>query len=287
MRKVELVPGMKSSILGFGCAPVLGAVGARSAAAAIGKALDSGVTHFDLARSYGYGDAERFVGRFLKGQRDRVIIASKFGIQATWKAELLRPLKPLVRAFKKRRNGPTTRKRVDAPSGLKMLQSDPFHSRVPLTASSMRKSLESSLMAIGSDYLDILFIHEPTGALQHANELTEAATKLRTEGKIRAWGLAFSWTNHKIFESEFPRFDILQFDNSPNCGHYDAVRRSFREKPNIFFSPLRIPGDLNAAETLRTLWRDFPKSVVLCSMFDPDHISANASVAREMAGLLD
>jgi len=173
------------------------------------------------------------------------------------------------------------RKSVDAPSGLKKLQSDPFHSRVPLTASSMRKSLESSLRALGSDYLDILFVHEPTAVLRHADELTETAAALRTEGKIRAWGLAFNWDNHEILEPEFSRFNILQFNNSPKAGHYDTVRRSFAEQPNIFFSPLRCSGDMSPVETLRTLWRDFPQSVVLCSMFDPVHIAANALVAVE------
>ena len=100
MRKVNIAPGVDSSVLGFGCAPILGAVGAKTAQRALGCALDEGINHFDVARSYGYGEAEAFLGKFFKGRRDEVVIASKFGIRATWKAGLLRPLKPAVRTLR-------------------------------------------------------------------------------------------------------------------------------------------------------------------------------------------
>ena len=72
----------------------------RRRSSALGCALDEGINHFDIARSYGYGEAEAFLGKFFKGRRDEVVIASKFGIRATWKAGLLRPLKPAVRTLR-------------------------------------------------------------------------------------------------------------------------------------------------------------------------------------------
>ena len=42
MRTVELVPGIKSSALGFGCAPILGAVDGAVARRALAVALDEG-----------------------------------------------------------------------------------------------------------------------------------------------------------------------------------------------------------------------------------------------------
>ncbi len=97
MRTVELVRGIKSSVVGFGCAPILGSVDGKKAKRAIHLALDNGINHFDLARSYGYGEAEKFVGKLLKGKRNEVVLASKFGIRANWKATLLRPVKPILR----------------------------------------------------------------------------------------------------------------------------------------------------------------------------------------------
>lgn len=47
--------------------------------AVIDAALDVGVTFFDTADIYGVGDSERFIGDALRGRRDRVVLATKFG----------------------------------------------------------------------------------------------------------------------------------------------------------------------------------------------------------------
>jgi aryl-alcohol dehydrogenase-like predicted oxidoreductase len=44
-------------------------------------AYDAGIRHFDTAPYYGYGEAERVLGEFLRGKRDQVTITTKFGIQ--------------------------------------------------------------------------------------------------------------------------------------------------------------------------------------------------------------
>ena len=47
--------------------------------AAIRRGLDSGVTFFDTADSYGAGHSEHVLGKALGKDRDRVVIATKFG----------------------------------------------------------------------------------------------------------------------------------------------------------------------------------------------------------------
>jgi aryl-alcohol dehydrogenase-like predicted oxidoreductase len=73
------------SRLGFGCDPMgghaWGAVDAGEAARAIQEAVDSGVTLFDTADCYGLGESERLLGKALRGRRDKVVIASKFGVR--------------------------------------------------------------------------------------------------------------------------------------------------------------------------------------------------------------
>ncbi|MGY8914119.1 MAG: aldo/keto reductase, partial [Flavobacteriales bacterium] len=101
MKNIELVPGIKSSVLGFGCASIMGARGPKESHKAIDRALANGITHFDLARSYGYGEAERFIGKILSAKRDKVVISSKFGIIANGKARVLKPIKPIIRSLKK------------------------------------------------------------------------------------------------------------------------------------------------------------------------------------------
>jgi aryl-alcohol dehydrogenase-like predicted oxidoreductase len=48
--------------------------------AVIDAALDAGITLFDTADIYGQGMSEDFIGRALEGRRDRVILATKFGM---------------------------------------------------------------------------------------------------------------------------------------------------------------------------------------------------------------
>ena len=49
--------------------------------AVIDAALDAGITLFDTADIYGQGMSEDYIGRALEGRRDRVILATKFGME--------------------------------------------------------------------------------------------------------------------------------------------------------------------------------------------------------------
>ncbi len=52
-----------------------------AAIATIHRALDEGVTFIDTAPAYGQGHSEEVVGRALKGRRDKVIVATKVGLE--------------------------------------------------------------------------------------------------------------------------------------------------------------------------------------------------------------
>jgi aryl-alcohol dehydrogenase-like predicted oxidoreductase len=281
MKTVELAAGVRSSILGFGCAPVLGSVSGATARQALVTALDLGVNHFDIARSYGYGEAEQFLGRFLGSRREQVVIATKFGIRATWRARVLRPLKPLVRALREMRRG-NPAGAADTPREVPPAappRRDLFHERVPLTPAVMRSSLEASLRALRRGYVDIFFIHEPGDRPALTDDLCALAGRLKDEGKIRAWGLAFDWSRRDALAGDFGRYDLLQFNASPGAGHYRDALGERGACSNVLFSPLRGGGDIPPRDVLQRLWRDFPNSVVLCSMFNPAHIRANAQAA--------
>jgi aryl-alcohol dehydrogenase-like predicted oxidoreductase len=278
MRIIELCPGIRSSVLGFGCAPILGSVDGATARRALTVALDEGITHFDLARSYGYGDAERFLGGFLQGRRDRVVIATKFGITATGQARLLRPLKPLVRMLRKLKGGghaqpsPALKPETAVPVTL----GDRFHRRLAMEPGLLRASVEKSLRELRTDYLDYLFLHEPQEALGEIEGLAAEIAALKAAGKVRAWGLAYMRTGERVHEATLPRFDVLQYNLSPGAAGYDAVRVQRGGAANVFFSPFRgAPAGMPRDEVLRQLGKDFPRSVILCSMFNPEHIRAN------------
>ena len=72
--------GLLVSVVGLGCNNFGSRVDAEGTRAVVEVALDAGVTLFDTADVYGRGgDSERFLGEVLKGQRDEVVIATKFG----------------------------------------------------------------------------------------------------------------------------------------------------------------------------------------------------------------
>jgi aryl-alcohol dehydrogenase-like predicted oxidoreductase len=58
--------------------------------AVIDAALDAGVNFFDTADMYGDGDSERFIGECLAGRRDRVVLATKFGMRSGGSPETVR-----------------------------------------------------------------------------------------------------------------------------------------------------------------------------------------------------
>src|SRR5206468_13051883 len=72
------------SVVGLGCNQFGRKVDADGARAVVDAALDHGVNFFDTADHYGrpYGTSEQYLGRALKGRRDDVVIATKFGLEA-------------------------------------------------------------------------------------------------------------------------------------------------------------------------------------------------------------
>lgn len=74
--------GLAVSAVGLGCMSLSGVYGAADDAASeelIRYAIDLGVDHLDSSDMYGWGHNEEVVGRAIKGRRDRVVLATKFG----------------------------------------------------------------------------------------------------------------------------------------------------------------------------------------------------------------
>ena len=290
MKYIELAPGIRSSALGFGCAPILGSVDASTARRALSEALDVGITHFDLARSYGYGQAEAFVGKFLGSERDRVTIVTKFGITATPVALAFAPLKPLARRIRNlvRRSGAEASDKPAAetpPPKLLPRQggasrlAEFLHRRIPITPINMRRSLEKSLRRLGSDYVDLLLIHEPLASITEIDSVLEFAEYLVAAGKIRAFGVACAQHQESLHAGYLDRFHIRQTNIPHTELAYQKLVQARSGSANIFFSPFRGMSKAHSPEVrLSKIADDFPCSVTLCSMFNPKHIRINAAV---------
>jgi aryl-alcohol dehydrogenase-like predicted oxidoreductase len=173
--------GLQPTVLGFGCGAVLGRVGKADSLRAMGEAWDQGITLFDTARSYGYGEAEGLLGEFLRGRRDRATIFTKFGILPPQKSLLKTVAKPIVRGLLQVLPG--VRGAVRKVAGSEVAP-DQF------TVAVLRASLEESLRQLKTDHVDVLFLHSaPASALQQDDVLAELQLFVDA-GKVRVAGIS-------------------------------------------------------------------------------------------------
>ena len=172
---------LQISELGFGCAAVAGRVSRKDSLLALHAAYDAGITFYDMARSYGYGQSERIVGEFLGGRRESVVLCTKFGIMPAavsgWKQKLKPMAQLAIRAFPALRA--VAQKQVQ----------DQFVSN-QFTPEILRMSLETSLRELKTDYVDILLLHAAPATVLQQHDLLHAMDQLVQSGKVRMAGIS-------------------------------------------------------------------------------------------------
>jgi len=75
------IGSLEVSLAGLGCNNFGWRIDAAGTAAVVAAAIDAGINLFDTADIYGGGQSEEYLGRALKGRRDKVLIATKFGMK--------------------------------------------------------------------------------------------------------------------------------------------------------------------------------------------------------------
>ena len=194
--------GLVISRVGFGCASLMRLPSARQRRDLIAAAVDAGLTHFDVARMYGLGAAESELGRALRGRRQDVTIATKFGIEVSAKMRWLRPLQAPARALLSRSTATRTAVRN---------QRERFVAPRVYDVAKARASLDTSLRKLAVDHVDILFLHDP----RPQDEIDSAALsafleEARAAGKIRAWGMSLDDVSGTEVLSRLPGAGVVQ-----------------------------------------------------------------------------
>ena len=90
----------KHKTLGLGCSTFGGSKSKKTALRTLHTAFDHGIRYLDIARSYGYGQAESIVGEFIKGKRDKIILTSKVGIAPPTPFPFMPQVKNIIRFVK-------------------------------------------------------------------------------------------------------------------------------------------------------------------------------------------
>lgn len=206
---------LQSSVLGFGCGSVLGRVGRGASLRAMNVAWEMGITFFDTARSYGYGEAELVLGEFLRGKRDRALIATKYGVPPAVINPAVRMALPIARAA---RRIPAMRSRHR--------EARQISARGRFSAAGLRESLETSLRQLQTDRIDVLFLHEATLAVTDQHEfMIELDSALRA-GKVLRVGLyAEPDVSVRALSLGLPLISAVQFRGEPEAASVAELMR--------------------------------------------------------------
>ena len=145
---------LETSVVGFGGWPMgrghYGSFDDDEVVRAVHASIDLGVTLFDTAAVYGWGEGEKLLGRALEGKREDVVIVSKAGIP--WDEE----------GGGRRRDS---------------------------SRESLEKSLNESLTRLQTDYLDLFLIHWPDESRPMSVPM-ESFADFQKQGKIRYGGVS-------------------------------------------------------------------------------------------------
>lgn len=154
--------GLRVSAVGLGCMGMSHAYGApadrKEMIRLIAEAVEMGYTLFDTAESYGTAnnphDNEELLGEALRPYRDRIVLATKFGIHfgevgPTGTCDILTDSRPEV----------------------------------------IRRSVEESLRRLRTDHIDLYYQHR-VDPRREPEEVAGVMADLIREGKIRHWGLS-------------------------------------------------------------------------------------------------
>jgi aryl-alcohol dehydrogenase-like predicted oxidoreductase len=255
---------LETSRLGFGTSR-LHYADAKTRERLLNTAVDLGMTHIDTAPSYGDTLAESEIGNTLRAHRDRLVIATKYGIPPNRFGSVAPAAMPLRAARGVARKFGFSR------------------ARPPMTAVELRRSVEASLRRLRTDWIDILLLHEPTpDNLRSIEEIHEELGSLQRTGVIRHYGLAGAWLGiERLGPASAVLTQILQTGEQewPESNPPDITYGSIMQHPQSSGIDSRV-----ALDRLRRALERRPRGVVLVSTLSTDRLGSLARAALDAVG---
>lgn len=292
-----------TSQLGFGCSTLMGSIGRRASLAVLETAYDAGIRHFDVAPMYGYGEAESCLGEFLARHRSDTTVTTKYGIAPPKGKSFFRIARsiagPIIRQF------PAAKKRLASAAKVAVQASAQPAERKSFTAEKARTSLDSSLVALKTDHIDIWLLHEATADDLNDDALLRFLEDSVTQGKVGAFGvgsdnlriddlltrrpkycsvLQYEWS---VFDPIIPAHGPFRIHHRALSARLQSLREMLAAHPQkLRHWSLETHRDLSNAAVLSKLMLKAalvmnPESVILFSSKQEKRIHANASVSDD------
>jgi aryl-alcohol dehydrogenase-like predicted oxidoreductase len=206
MRHVSFAPLSRSvSAIGFGCASLGSRIDARRGREALARAYDAGVSWFDVAPSYGDGQAEVLLGGFLVGKRLQVTLCTKVGILPSRVSLPMRVAKP------------TLQRAIAVLPGLRkhLVKFRPPAQRVELTGSFIESSLVESLRRLQTDYVDVLALHDARLEDVQREDVLRALDNVVRKGYARTISSAGDPATSLAAVELSKHINVIQVSNTP------------------------------------------------------------------------
>lgn len=289
--------GRRTTRLGFGGSSLMGSMNRTQSLRTLDWAFDAGIRHFDVAPSYGYGEAEACLGEFLARHKGEVTVTTKFGIPPAKNPGLIgtarRFIVPIIKAV------PGLKAR--AQRAAKSVSGGPRAPR-DLSPEKAAASLEKSLRDLRVERIDLFLLHDAMAAEVRQPALLDFLERARAEGKIGAFGIGTDRDHIDAISGENPAYaHVIQcewsvFDPIPTDAafriHHRSLGANFRllqgwlsASPNKAREWSAATGvDLNDSAILselmmRAALQHNPSGMVLFSSKSRKHIQENAELA--------
>src|ERR1700682_229903 len=189
----------------MGCASLGSRISRRDGLIALNRALDAGVTWFDVAPSYGDAEAEGILGEFVRGRRHKVQICTKTGILPSPTSFAMRAAKPILRSAVA--TFPFLRKYVT--------RARPAAAKIPITAEMIFSSIDASLRRINTDHVDVFALHGAEADEVARDDVIAALERLVRLGKAKAISIASSLECGLLGATSSDIYKIIQVTNNP------------------------------------------------------------------------